>query len=117
MKWKQAINIMRFMMRGAAEHGEEGLVLVTEDHDGRAYVHVLDANVENKTKVSTEKLEALIGNAAKCLLIHNHPAGHPQASPADLEAAEHFEALCRKMNVIGACAVMCSNRIRYIFNG
>lgn len=117
MNWTQAQNIMRYLMTGATDHEEEGLVLVVEDHDGRCYVHVLDASPKHQTRVDDGKLKALLANANRCLLVHNHPVGQGNPSEADIVAAGQFEDICHEMSVMASCGVMCANRMKWIFNG
>jgi hypothetical protein len=117
MNWTQAQNITKYLLAGATEHEEEGLVLAVEDHDGRSYIHVLDASPANETRVSDDKLKALLSNAVRCMLLHNHPPGHGKPSEADIIAANAFEDLCHDLGVMACCGVFSANRIKWIFYG
>jgi DNA repair protein RadC len=117
MNWNQAQNITKFMLAAASADSEEALILVVEDHDSRCYVHVLDNSPANETRVSDDKIKALLANAVRCMLLHNHPPGEGQPSEADIAAANVFEDLCHDLGVMACCGIMSANRIKWIFYG
>ena len=68
--------------------------------------------IDNRTIIRA----ALLHNAAKIILLHNHPSGDPMPSKADIELTASIRFACEYMNIYLVDHIIVTNDRFFSFN-